>query len=184
MDIRNLVIAVALGAMACASAPAPVPREQRVVKADKPPLGRVERADIEALPAWQQAQERAQVEEEGARALRTVASGATVRVFLGTWCGDSRRELSRFWKALDAAGGAVPFTIEYVAVDRTLQAPGGLAEGQSLLYVPTFIVVRDGKEVGRIVESAETSIEQDLASLLRRDRTGVISGRPGVGGAG
>ncbi|MDX2023334.1 MAG: hypothetical protein SF187_24075 [Deltaproteobacteria bacterium] len=113
-----------------------------------------------------------------ARALRTVPGGATVRVFLGTWCGDSRREVSRFWKALDAAGDSVPFAAEYVAVGRDMQAPGELAAGADLHFVPTFVVVRDGDEIGRVIELPEFSIEQDLLSLLRGDRRGVLSGRP------
>ncbi len=141
--------------------------------------GPIARASVEALPKWQAARARpeARPDPEAARALRAVPPGGTVRVFLGAWCGDSRREVSRLWAALDAAGGPVPFAVELVAVDRAKAAPGGLTEGVGLRYVPTFVVLRAGAEVGRVVESAPGGIERDLAALLRGERRGVVSGR-------
>jgi hypothetical protein len=141
----------------------------------------VSRRSVEALPAWAAARAAAAPDPAAARALRDVPPGATVRVYLGTWCPDSRREVTRFWKALDQAGGPVPFAVELVAVDRDKAAPGGLADGAALRYVPTFVVLRRGKEVGRIVESAPAGIEADLAALLRGARTGVVSGRADLG---
>ncbi len=141
-------------------------------------VGVVDRAAIEAdEPAWRAAREGATPSPETSRALASVPPGARVDVFLGTWCGDSRREVPRLWAALDLAG-EVPFEVRVVAVDRAKDAPGDLLDGVGLEYVPTFVVTRDGVEVGRVVESAPAGIEADLLSLLRGDRTGVISGRP------
>ena len=148
---------------------------------DEPPAGHITRAVVERLPKWVVARESADPDAVAAKALLDVPPGATVRVFLGTWCGDSRREVSRFWKALDLAGGPVPFTMEYIAVDRAKSAPDGLTNGIGLRYVPTFIVVRGGKEVGRIIESSPGGIEKDLRALLRGERAGVISARTDVG---
>lgn len=156
------------GGAAAVTAPA-APREH---------VGIVERAAIEEdLPAWRAARESATVNAEAAGRLTSVAPGASVDVYLGTWCGDSRRELARLWAAFDAAGGTLPFTVRYVGVDRAKQAPDGLLDGVGLRYVPTIVVKRDGREVGRIVESAPEGVEVALGALLRGERTGVISGR-------
>jgi hypothetical protein len=146
-------------------------------------VGHVARADVEALPKWVEAKTdpETQPDEAGAKALASVPAGASVRVIFGTWCGDSRREVTRFWKALDVAGGKVPFAIEYVGVDMGKKAPEGLIDGVELRYVPTFIVLRGGKEVGRVIESAPNGIEKDLGALLRGEKTGVISLRTDVG---
>ena len=40
-----------------------------------------------------------------------------------------------------------------------------MAEKHALKYTPTFILMRDGKEIGRVVERAETSLIQDLQAL-------------------
>ena len=112
-----------------------------------------------------------------AQALAAVEPGAEVTVYLGTWCGDSRREVPRFWKAVDAAGGSVPFAVRYVGVDHAKKEPADLLKQDDVRYLPTIIVRRGGKEVGRIVETSPHGVEQDLLALLTGKATGVLSTR-------
>ena len=115
-------------------------------------------------------------------ALSTVPPGAELTVYLGTWCEDSQREIARFWRALDETGGMVPFTIEYVAVDRDKLEPANLLCDADLEYVPTFVVTRDGREVGRVVEESPEGIEIHLLALLTGEAEGVVSARDDLGG--
>jgi hypothetical protein len=108
-------------------------------------------------------------------ALGAVEQGAQVVVVLGLWCSDSRRELSRFFRALDALDAPPPFEVVYIAVDRAKEAPGGEIDGLDIDRIPTFIVRRGGTELGRVIERAPAGIEGDLASLLSGARTGVIT---------
>jgi hypothetical protein len=119
----------------------------------------------------------AEIDPAAAQALSRVPPGGRVTVFLGTWCGDSRRELARLWRALDEIGGIVPFDLEYVAVDRDKKEPAALLAGRDLRYVPTLIVERAGGEVGRIVEISPGGVEGDLAALLAGTAAGVLTGR-------
>lgn len=140
-------------------------------------VGLTSRAAIEsALPAWADAAASADPYDDPARALATVLPGAEIDVFLGTWCGDSRREVSRLFRALELVPEPWPFTVRWIGVDRMKQAPG-LTEGADLRYVPTIIVRRDGVELGRIIESAPRGIEVELLDLLTGRTTGVITGR-------
>lgn len=140
-------------------------------------VGVTDRGAIEAaVPAWAASAASADVEEETARALSSVPPGAEVDVFLGTWCGDSRREVGRLFRALELVQEPYPFTIRFVGVDRAKVAPG-LSEGAGLRYVPTIIVRRDGAEVGRIVESAPRGIERELLDLLTGATHGTITAR-------
>jgi len=140
-------------------------------------VGETSREEIlRAAPAFGDEAARADVEEQTARALATVPAGAEVRVYLGTWCGDSRRELGRLFRALELVPEPWPFTLTLVGVDRARSAPG-LTESVGLRYVPTFVVLREGAEVGRIIESAPRGIERELLDLLTGARTGVVSGR-------
>lgn len=142
------------------------------------PVGRVTRQEVEqAVPLWVSETVSAGIDEEAATALASVEPGAEVTVLLGTWCSDSRREVPRFWRALDQVGGLVPFTVELIAVDRAKEEPVELLAGRDLRYVPTFIVHREGVEVGRIVESAPGGLEVDLLALLTGEAAGVITGR-------
>ena len=145
-------------------------------------LGPTTREAVEAVePAWVEAEVAAQPDAAAAQALAAVPPGAAVTVYFGTWCSDSRRELSRFWRAVDEAGGEVPFTVEYVAVDHAEKRPPELERDFGLRFVPTFIVRRGGAEVGRIVESSPHGIERDLAALLAGESHGVVSGRDDLG---
>ena len=88
----------------------------------------------------------------------------TLLILFGTWCHDSEREVPRLLKTLDASGLDVPqFTL--FAVDRKKSDPEGVAEKHGLKYTPTFILMRDGEEIGRVVERAETNLTQDLQAL-------------------
>lgn len=148
-------------------------------------VGPVDREAVEsAVPAWVSEEELAEVDPEAAAGLARVEPGAQVTVYLGTWCSDSRRELARLWRAFDEVPGRVPFEITYIAVDRDKAEPAALVEGSGLAYVPTFIVRRDGRELGRIVEESPAGIEHDLLALLTGRKEGVVSARPEMAGGG
>lgn len=133
--------------------------------------GVLERARVEReVPGWVSD---AAIDVEAAKKLALVPPGATVRIVLGTWCGDSRREVPRLWKALDVAGD-VPFSVEIIGVDPDMNAATFTL---GVRWVPTVMVLRDGEEVGRIVESAPTVIEKDLLSLLDGTKRGPLSRR-------
>lgn len=92
-----------------------------------------------------------------------------ILVFMGTWCGDSKREVPRFYKILDA--------LEFNEQQLTLvnldskseaykQSPEQLEKGLNIHRVPTFIIYKNGEEMGRIVESPVTNLETDLVQIL------------------
>lgn len=88
-------------------------------------------------------------------------------VFLGTWCGDSRREVPRMEKILSEMGVDIAM-VSIIAVDRDKISPNGEHEGKDIRYVPTLIVSKDNQEIGRIVESpsSETAtLESDLFEI-------------------
>jgi len=98
----------------------------------------------------------------------------TITAFMGTWCGDSKREVPRFYKVLDAANFPLE-RLTLVAVHREKEmykrSPGGEEEGMNIHRVPTFIIYKNGKEVNRIVESPVASLEEDLANILQNNYT-------------
>lgn len=183
MTLKILLLALssslALTALAGAGDP---PAAHLTVKPAAPeeavPAGPTTREKVEAAPDWAQAEVESRPDAGVAKALGTVEPGAEVTVFLGTWCGDSRREVPRLWKALDSEGGAVPFQVRYVAVDHAKKEPADLLKENDVRYLPTFIVRRGGHEVGRIVETSPHGVEQDLLALLTGKASGVLGTRP------
>lgn len=176
-----LSILLAASSLACATA---APQSSGNSAAKEPTkdegvlVGDITREQIEeSVPEWAQAESESSPDPEACRALASVERGADVTIFLGTWCGDSRREVPRLWKSLDLAGLAVPFEIHYIGVDRDKKEPGGRTAGDDIRYVPTFIVHRNGQEVGRIVEQSPAGIEKDLLALLTGQARGLITSR-------
>ncbi|MEM1340441.1 MAG: thioredoxin family protein [Bacteroidota bacterium] len=90
-------------------------------------------------------------------------------LFLGTWCGDSKREVPRVLKILDTANFPND-KLTLIALDKRKESykksPGGEEKGWNITRVPTLILLQDGKEVNRIVERPVSSWEEDLQTIL------------------
>lgn len=101
--------------------------------------------------------------------LKNELSNYTIIAFMGTWCGDSKREIPKFYKVLDEVNFPLErLTMVAVHRDREVykQSPGGEEEGKNIHRVPTFIFFKDGKEVNRIVESPRITIEEDILQIV------------------
>lgn len=96
------------------------------------------------------------------------ADAANVRflVFGGTWCDDTKYILPRFYSLADAA--TIPANhISLIGVDRGKKTLGNLTETLKVINVPTIIVLKDGKEVGRVVEYGKTGQwDKELAEII------------------
>jgi len=97
--------------------------------------------------------------------LKAYNQRVTFVVFGGTWCDDTRILLPKFFRVIDEAQFPAS-SITLFGVDRQKKTLKGEAEKNNILNVPTFIVYKDGVEIGRIVESVKKSIEVDLKTML------------------
>lgn len=105
------------------------------------------------------------VKEDLTPSIRKGLKGVEITTFMGTWCGDSKRETPRMLKILDAAKFKEK-NFELITVDRTKQNPKEYTAGNNIIRVPTFIFKKDGKEIGRIVERPVESLEADMLKIL------------------
>ena len=87
-------------------------------------------------------------------------------VFFGSWCEDSQKLLPQFIKTMDIVG-YTPNTIELIAVDRNFKQDNNCIN-YKVNKVPTFIFYNGDKEIGRIVESVSSSIENDILKILKK----------------
>lgn len=86
-------------------------------------------------------------------------------VVMGTWCSDSRREVPRFYKILDKISYPTEKVI-LINVDREKHGLADEVDSLGINFIPTFILSKDGKELGRIVESPYESLEKDMLEIL------------------
>jgi len=118
-------------------------------------------------PEWKEIEESYQPQAEFIDKLKSVKNKTKVIVFLGTWCHDSKREVPHFFKIIHDAGLENQLKIELWAVDREKNLDNDLPQKYQIEYVPTFIFERDGKELGRIIESPGSYfLEEDIWDIL------------------
>lgn len=88
-------------------------------------------------------------------------------MFTGTWCDDSRFIMPRFFLLADAA--AIPADhISLIGVDRNKKTLGFLSESLNVTNVPTIIVLKDGKEIGRVVEYGKTGMwDKEIGEIVK-----------------
>jgi thiol-disulfide isomerase/thioredoxin len=91
--------------------------------------------------------------------------GLKIAIIMGTWCIDSKLQVPHFYKILDEAGAAEN-QITLICVNEQKQTTDGSIDQLHVDRVPTFIVKRDGKELGRIVEFPNETLEKDLLAIL------------------
>jgi thiol-disulfide isomerase/thioredoxin len=91
----------------------------------------------------------------------------TIKIVMGTWCPDSRREVPRFMRVLYIwQFPAEKLTI--LGVDNAKLCPIGDFDKLNIQRVPTFILYKNNIEVGRIIENPVTSLEQDMVNILTK----------------
>jgi thiol-disulfide isomerase/thioredoxin len=162
----GLAAAVLIG-LATLPTPARSPAQDRA-----PLLGPLTRAQLKTPPyaEWFDSQySRYQPGAESVAALRSRLTGVSIETYFGTWCGDSRRQVPRLVRLLDLAGFDENRLSLVGLSDQRMefkQAPGNPERKRYVHRTPTIVVLRDGAEVGRIVETPTTSLEADLIAIL------------------
>lgn len=104
---------------------------------------------------------------EGLNVIKRYKDKFDVVVFLGTWCGDSRRYVPRFVKIMEKAGVSKKH-VKFIGLDRDKKLPG-LTDKYQIKRVPTFIFVVNGTEIGRITEEPRFTLIRDIAYILARN---------------
>ncbi|WP_051313490.1 thioredoxin family protein [Sporocytophaga myxococcoides] len=99
------------------------------------------------------------------KSLSNNGSKLTFIVFGGTWCGDTKRELPRFYKITDQANIKREKIALYL-LNHDKKSPEKLEKKHKIHSIPTFIIFVNGKEAGRIVESPHNSLEKDLLEVI------------------
>ncbi len=118
-------------------------------------------------PQWQKIEKAYNPDLGIVKQLSELKGSFNVKIFLATWCPDSRREVPHFMKIIQQAGLTERLKMELFAVDRKLKLDSALAQKYKIKRVPTFIFFNQEKELGQIVESPKALLlEQDVFAIL------------------
>ncbi|RYE26390.1 MAG: thioredoxin [Sphingobacteriales bacterium] len=107
--------------------------------------------------------------EKDVEFLKTHLPAYKMIVALGTWCEDSQNLVPKLYKTLNESGYPIS-QITMIGVDRAKTAKHNEHEHYNIKFVPTIILLKDGKEIGRIVETVQKSIETDLVTLIEKTK--------------
>ncbi|MGD8539051.1 MAG: thioredoxin family protein [Candidatus Aminicenantes bacterium] len=131
-------------------------------------LGDITKEEIlQNFPDWGEVIASYSPDEEALMKLKAISHPVAIEVVLGTWCKDSKKHVSEYFKVMDMLGNPHFFST-YIGIPRIKEARSPYIEGKDIQKVPTFIVRVDGKEMGRIIEIPKKSIEQDLLDILKQ----------------
>lgn len=92
---------------------------------------------------------------EALNTLRKYKDSVQLLVFMGTWCEDSHIIIPKLFTLLDVAG--FPMTrVTLIGADRNKKTVSHLCEALNVKNVPSILVMKDGKEIGRVIEYGKT----------------------------
>ncbi|MDT0293226.1 TlpA family protein disulfide reductase [Mesonia ostreae] len=90
----------------------------------------------------------------------------SIKVFMGTWCSDSRREIPKFFKLLDRIDYNQN-NLEVITTDLYKTTKQGYEKEYNIDFVPTIIFIdKNGEEVNRFVEFPQESLEEDILKIV------------------
>jgi thiol-disulfide isomerase/thioredoxin len=98
--------------------------------------------------------------------LKKNADSIQLLTFMGTWCEDSHNIIPKFYSLLDAAGFSKD-KVTLIGVDRNKKTLSHLAEALNVKNVPAIIVLKNGKEIGRVVEYGKYGMfDKELGEII------------------
>ena len=105
-------------------------------------------------------------DQEVVKKLKKEKKNVQVVVVMGSWCSDSKTQVPHLYKIMDEAG-IKDSDVRLISVDREKTGGDVDVSAYDIQRVPTFIFYKDGREIGRIVESPSTSaLEKDLLLIF------------------
>jgi thiol-disulfide isomerase/thioredoxin len=99
-------------------------------------------------------------------ALKNKGNKIQIVAFGGTWCEDTQNILPKFFQLITAAGFNQA-NLTLWGVDRAKTTYGALTQAFGVTNVPTFIIMQNGKELGRVVEYGKTGVwDKELGDII------------------
>lgn len=117
--------------------------------------------------AWYAQNQKGYVPEQKAvQILKANKDSINIIAFGGTWCGDTKNILPKFFAFTDAAGFSQD-RVTLIGVDHGKKTIQHLTEAFAVTHVPTIIIMKNGKEIGRVVEYGKYGmIDREVGEII------------------
>lgn len=132
--------------------------------------GPVDRSDLTALPfgEWFQSFYDTVETKDIDRSIAANLQDVKVKIFLGTWCGDSKKwvpQFVRIWDELKLKDDQLEYICVHNEGDQYKKGRYGEQKDLNIHRVPTFIFYENDEEIGRIVERPLNSLLMDITQI-------------------
>jgi thiol-disulfide isomerase/thioredoxin len=104
---------------------------------------------------------------DAVEAIYNVKQPVQIKVFFGDWCKDSKVVVPAFIKTMEFADNT-NIEVTYINLTPDKTQPQQQLQGWNVNKLPTFIVLSNETEIGRIVATPKNRIETDLAEILSK----------------
>ena len=88
-----------------------------------------------------------------------------IKIFMGTWCHDSKREIPCLIKILDNLKFDQS-NVEIIGLTKEKKGYFNDYSRYNITNTPTIIFYKNKKEVGRIIEKPKETLESNMLSIL------------------
>ena len=129
-------------------------------------LGKVTQANIADSIWYRKNYGLEMVSAEELNTISKFSNEVTIEVYFGTWCDDSRYWVPAFIGLIDKT--ELADQVSLMAVPRSKKTSETVKLKEIIERVPTFIFWREGQEIGRIVETPEVSLAEDMIRIIRQ----------------
>ena len=134
-------------------------------------LGKINKANLQTskhIPWFNQDYQSISIDPQWIENLKPYLKGLRIKVFMGTWCDDSQREIPHFFKLLQALEFDQKH-VEMYAMSEEKTTPKNYEKGWEIYNVPTIIFLKNGEEINRFVEFPVNSLESDISKIIKGD---------------
>jgi thiol-disulfide isomerase/thioredoxin len=158
--MRSKWISVAVASLCLCSTGGPLQAERPML------VGRIDQDRLfKEYPIYAENNRQYVPDEKYIKELRAIDRKIEILVFLGTWCPHSMTGVPMFLKVYETTDNPA-LSITLYGVDQDIRDREGHSERNRVERVPTFIFLRDGSEIGRIVEFPRKSMEEDFWMIV------------------
>ena len=148
------------------------PLEGKTVKATNGEiilLGKINRANLQTSTCtlwFNKEYESFSIDPKWSKSLQNYLDGLEIKVFMGTWCEDSRREIPHFFSLLQSLDFDQK-KLEMYAMTVEKTTPENYEFGLEIYNIPTIIFLKNGYEINRFVEFPVNSLESDISKIIK-----------------
>ena len=97
--------------------------------------------------------------------LKSLFFNIKIKIFMGTWCEDSIREIPYLFNILNSINYNIE-SVEIICVDENKNTPEGYEKDFEIIKVPTIIFLKKNEEINRIVEFPVETLQKDIIKIL------------------